>query len=519
MSREIAIGSVVGILIFLALLGVNVLPFVFFTGIIMAFYFFYQMQGAGSFKTPDARGRVKDLITFDDIGGQDTAINELKEALEFLLRPVEILEMGIRPLKGILLVGPPGTGKTLLARAAASYTKSAFLAASGSEFIEMYAGVGAKRVRQLFGEARKKARLSGKNSAILFIDELEVLGAKRGSHQSHMEYDQTLNQLLVEMDGLMPDDEIRLLVIGATNRADMLDPALLRPGRFDRQVLVGLPDKKGRIRILEIHTRNKPVAEDVDFEELGRITFGFSGAHLESLANEAAILAFRERCKKIHHRHFKEAVDKVILGERLDRRPTMEELRRVAVHESGHALISELLQPGSVSSLTVVPRGQALGYMRKSPQDDQYLYTRDELSNQIMVALAGAISEEIYFGNRSTGAKNDFEQAWETARQIVVSGLSRLGVVHAQDIPQEALYHECVNILKELEHKTKELLLQSYSTLENVAQKLLQEETLSRERFESLLNDTQNGAGADNSSLLVSAVGYAFKPRLKYRPC
>lgn len=202
------------------------------------------MQGTGGFKGLDSREQVGGLITFDDIGGQDSAIKELREALEFLLRPVEILEMGIRPLKGILLVGPPGTGKTLLARAAASYTKSSFLATSGSEFIEMYAGVGAKRVRQLFSEARKKARMSGKNSAILFIDELEVLGARRGSHQSHMEYDQTLNQLLVEMDGLMPDDETRLLVVGATNRADMLDPALLRPGRFDRQVMVSLPDKK-----------------------------------------------------------------------------------------------------------------------------------------------------------------------------------------------------------------------------------------------------------------------------------
>ncbi|HOV42391.1 MAG TPA: AAA family ATPase [Syntrophothermus lipocalidus] len=489
MSREIALGSGIGILIFLAVLGVNVLPFIFFAGIIVAFYFFYQMQGTGGFKGLDSREQVGGLITFDDIGGQDSAIKELREALEFLLRPVEILEMGIRPLKGILLVGPPGTGKTLLARAAASYTKSSFLAASGSEFIEMYAGVGAKRVRQLFSETRKKARMSGRNSAILFIDELEVLGARRGSHQSHMEYDQTLNQLLVEMDGLMPDDETRLLVVGATNRADMLDPALLRPGRFDRQVMVSLPDKKGRIRILEIHTRNKPLADDVDMEDLGRVTFGFSGAHLESLANEAAILAFREGSKKIHHRHFREAVDKVILGEKLERTPTDEELRRVGVHESGHALVSELLQPGSVSSLTVVPRGQALGYMRKSPQDDQYLYTWDELCGQIMVALAGAISEEIWFGSRSTGAKSDFEQAWEIARQIVVSGLSPLGVVHVEDIPQEVMYNECSRIIKGLEDKTKELLVQNYSVLQLVAEKLLEEETLDRNQFGSLLED------------------------------
>ena len=326
------------------------------------------MQGNGNFKNVDVGTGVCSTMSFDDIGGQDSAINELKEALEFLLKPMEILHMGIRPIKGILLMGPPGTGKTLLARAAAGYAESVFLATSGSEFIEMYAGVGAKRVRQLFGEARKKARSEGKNSAVVFIDELEVLGAKRGSHASHMEYDQTLNQLLVEMDGLMPDSEPRILVIAATNRADMLDPALMRPGRFDRQVQVELPDKKGRVRILQIHTRNKPLAQDVDMDAVARATFGFSGAHLESLANEAAVLALREGKKEIQQRHFTEAVDKVILGEKLSRQPSTKEMERVAVHESGHALVSELLRAGSVSSLTVVPRGQALGYMRRTPR-------------------------------------------------------------------------------------------------------------------------------------------------------
>lgn len=491
MAKEVAIGSGIGLMIFLAFLGVNILPFVFFLGLMGAFYFFFQIQGNGHFKDVAIKSRIGSTVGFEDIGGQESAIKELKEALEFLLRPVEILEMGIRPLKGILLVGPPGTGKTLLARAAASYTKSLFLAASGSEFIEMYAGVGAKRVRQLFSEARGKARAAGKNSAIVFIDELEVLGAKRGSHQSHMEYDQTLNQLLVEMDGLMPDDETRVLVIGATNRADMLDPALLRPGRFDRQVMVSLPDKKGRISILNIHTRNKPLADDVDQEDIGRATFGFSGAHLESLANEAAILALREGEKQIQHRHFIEAVDKVILGERLDRRPSEDEIRRVGVHESGHALVSEVLKPGSVSSLTVVPRGQALGYMRKSPQDDQYLYTLEELKHQIMVALAGAVSEEIWFGNRSTGAKNDFEQAWGIAREIVRSGLSSLGVVHDRDLPQEVMFNECTSIIKELEEETRVLLTGHHNLLQKIAGRLLEEETLNREQFAGILEEQE----------------------------
>jgi len=485
-AREIAVGSGMGLVIFLAFIGVNVLPFVFFIGLLGAFYFFFQMQGNTSFKDIENGTKVGSTVSFEDIGGQDSAIKELKEALEFLLKPVEILEMGIRPLKGILLVGPPGTGKTLLARAAASYTKSLFLAASGSEFIEMYAGVGAKRVRQLFGDARKKARAAGKNSAIVFIDELEVLGAKRGSHSSHMEYDQTLNQLLVEMDGLMPDEETRVLVIGATNRVDMLDPALLRPGRFDRQVRVSQPDKKGRIRILEIHTRNKPLADDVCKEDIARATFGFSGAHLESLANEAAILALREGKKRIHHRHFIEAVDKVILGEKLDHRPSETELHRVGVHESGHALVSELLKRGSVSSLTVVPRGQALGYMRQSPQDDQYLYSLDDLKRQIMIALGGAISEELWFGNRSTGARNDFEQAWGIAREIVSSGLSALGVVHEQDLPQEVMYRECVNIITETERETRELLNSNKHLLQRIVSRLMEEETLDRERFAEL---------------------------------
>jgi cell division protease FtsH len=493
LTREILVGTGIGIAIFLASVGVNVVPFIFFLGLLGAFYFFFQMQGVGNFKDVDTDTGVCSTMSFDDIGGQDSAINELKEALEFLLKPVEILHMGIRPLKGILLMGPPGTGKTLLARAAAGYAESVFLATSGSEFIEMYAGIGAKRVRQLFGEARKKARSEGKSSAVVFIDELEVLGAKRGSHASHMEYDQTLNQLLVEMDGLMPDSEPRILVIAATNRADMLDPALMRPGRFDRQVRVELPDKKGRVRILQIHTRNKPLAQDVDMDAVARATFGFSGAHLESLANEAAVLALREGKREILQRHFTEAVDKVILGEKLSRQPSTKEIERVAVHESGHALVSELLRAGSVSSLTVVPRGQALGYMRRTPEDDQYLYTLDDLRYQIMVALGGAVSEELWYGNRSTGARGDFQQAWGVARQIVNSGLSTLGVVHEDDLPQEVMYRECVSIIKQLEEETTEVLGGSQHFLERIVERLLEEESLERQRFVELIRPDAAG--------------------------
>ncbi|MGE5598634.1 MAG: AAA family ATPase, partial [Bacteroidota bacterium] len=366
--RELAAGAGLGLIVFLVVRGVNLMPFLLLGGAAAALYFLTQNRGAGNFEalgaSPAASGAGE--ITFDDIGGQEMAKRELLEALDFVRDASRAGSLGIRPLRGILLAGPPGTGKTMLAKAAANYTDSAFIAASGSEFIEMYAGVGAQRVRQLFGRARHLAQREGKRSAVVFIDEIEVLGGKRGQHTSHLEYDQTLNQLLVEMDGLRGDDRVNLLVVGATNRADLLDPALLRPGRFDRHVLVELPDKEGRLRILEIHTQGKPLDAGVDLDELARETFGFSGAHLESLANEAAILAFRKGKAAIGMEELKEALDKVMLGERLDRRPSPEELFRVAVHESGHALVSEAIRPRSVAAVTVSSRGKALGFMRQA---------------------------------------------------------------------------------------------------------------------------------------------------------
>ncbi len=485
--KEVILGASIAIIIFLAIIGVNVIPVVIVLLIMGGLFYIMQTQGNIKIGIMGQKVRKSLQINFDDIGGQETAANELKEALQFLLKPSEIISMGIRPLKGVLLIGPPGTGKTLLARAAASYTQSVFLAVSGSEFIEMYAGVGAKRVRNLFTEARKKASNEHCKSAIIFIDELEVLGGKRGSHAGHLEYDQTLNQLLVEMDGINKDEEVRILLIGATNRADMLDNALLRPGRFDRQVQVGLPDKAGRLKILNIHTQNKPLAEDVDLKEISRATFGFSGAHLESLSNEAAILAMREGQGEINSRHFIEAIDKVVMGEKLDRKPMKSELERVSIHETGHAIISEVVEPGSVSSLTIVPRGKALGFMRKSPTDDQYLYTKEELEGQIMITLAGAIAEEIKYGNRSTGAKNDFNQAWNIAKEIVGTGLSSLGVVNSEDIPAELLYKECKAILTELEEKTNSILLSYQESLVKIADFLLDEETIDRDMLMALL--------------------------------
>ncbi|NLW56287.1 MAG: AAA family ATPase, partial [Firmicutes bacterium] len=356
MRKEILVGILAGVFVFLISLGLDPAPFLLLGGVLFLFRFYFQGRGMEkNLETLEYTGEKETVspVTFADIGGQEVAKRELMEALAFLQDEEKTRDLGIRPLKGILLSGPPGTGKTLMAKAAAHYTEAAFLAASGSEFIEMYAGVGAQRVRQLFKRARKLAKKEGKKNAIIFLDELEVLGGKRGKHTSHLEYDQTLNQLLVEMDGIKPHAETRILVIGATDRADLLDEALLRPGRFDRQVKVDLPEKEGRLRILEIHTKNKPLAPDVDLVKIAEDTFGFSGAHLEALVNEAAILAFRLEKQEIGPEQLEEAIDKVILGEKLERKPHREELQRVAVHEAGHALISETVRPNSVAHLTV----------------------------------------------------------------------------------------------------------------------------------------------------------------------
>ncbi|MCG0237885.1 MAG: AAA family ATPase [Firmicutes bacterium] len=426
-------------------------------------------------------------VSFDDIGGQGAAKRELREALEFLLHRDEVRAMGIRPLKGILLTGPPGTGKTLLARAAAGYTGSVFLSASGSEFVEMYAGVGASRVRDLFRRAREMARQAGRSSAIIFIDELEVLGGRRGAHTSHLEYDQTLNQLLVEMDGIRTDAGVQVLVVGATNRPDLLDPALTRPGRFDRVVQVDLPDREGRLEILRLHARNKPLAPDADLEALAGQTFGFSGAQLESLLNEAAILAFREGERAIRQRHLVEAVDKVILGERADRRPSPGEKRRVAVHEAGHALVGEWVSPGSVAAVTITPRGRAMGYVRSFPPQDHHLYTRGMLEGQIRVALAGAVAEELLCGSRSTGAASDFDQAVALARHIVESGLSELGVVD-RDQPDTPRHREAVAaILREQEAAVREYLSGRRDALEQVAAALADRESITGEELRALI--------------------------------
>ena len=490
MLKEIGIGVALGVIIGLIWLGYNIYPVLFMLGIFFLLFKVLDVKGGIKEFTPlkSSSNKIRSDISFEDIGGQNSAKKELLEALDFIKKPEKISMLGIRPLKGILLVGPPGTGKTLLAKAAASYTDSVFIASAGSEFIEMYAGVGAQRVRQLFQQARNTAKKKNKTSAIIFIDEIEILGSKRGSHSSHLEYDQTLNQLLVEMDGLNVADDIRVLLIGATNRSDLLDSALLRPGRFDRIVQVDLPDLEGRLQILRLHTRNKPLARDVKLKKIAAETFGFSGAHLESLANEAAIAALREKCSFVTTNHFMEAIDKVIMGEKLDKRPEPEECRRIAIHEIGHALVSESLKPYSISTITIIPRGKAMGYIRQKPEKDSYIYTKEYLEGQIAVLLGGAVSEEELLGSRSTGAANDFQQAIELAKKIINSGMSSLGIVSAKDLPGGVLHEHLKEILNSQEEKVRGLIRECRIIIEKAAAYLLEKERISGDYLRELLN-------------------------------
>ncbi|WP_372814461.1 MULTISPECIES: AAA family ATPase [Paenibacillus] len=433
-----------------------------------------------------ARAKSPVFMTFDDIGGQERAKRELKEALDFIIRHEDIKKLGIRPLKGILLTGPPGTGKTLMAKAAAHYTNSVFMAASGSEFVEMYVGVGASRIRDLFKEARARAVKENKESAIVFIDEIDVIGGKREGGQQR-EYDQTLNQLLTEMDGIHTTESPRVLIMAATNRKEMLDSALLRPGRFDRHIEVDLPDKKGRLHILKIHAKNKPIAEDVDLEAVAKETFQFSGAQLESVMNEAAIYAMREQSETIKARHLSLAVDKVMLGEKTDRESTKEERDRVALHELGHAIVAECVRPGSVSQVSLSPRGKALGFVRHNPQADQYLYTKQQIEEQIMIALGGSVAEEMFYGSRSTGSRNDFEQALQMVRTMMDSGLTKLGIIDRNMVTKQELMRENAAILDELTQSTRELLERHRQVFMESLDILTAEEVLSGDQFRELL--------------------------------
>ena len=446
MAAEFLIGVTIAASAFLTINGINTLPMLL---LLMFAYTIYNLVDKGNFIKSRAKvvnGEYK--ITFEQIGGQAVAKNELLEALEFVKNQEKARKMESDHLRHTF-DRSPRNGKNSHGKSSVSYIDSVFISASGSEFIEMYAGVGAQRVRQLFENARNLASKASKKHGVVFIDEIEVIAGTRGKNVGHMEYDQTLNQLLVEMDGISSQDDVNILVIAATNRPDILDPAILRPGRFDRIVKVDLPCKEGRLEILKLHTKDKPIAQDVDLDKIAGETFGFSGAHLENLCNEAAILALRKGDSSISHSCFIEAIDKVMMGEKLNRKPTREERKRIAIHESGHALISEYFNPESVSTITITSRGQALGYVRQRSEDDMYLYTKDYMESQIAVALAGATAEEAFLGSKSTGAASDFEHAIKITKKMIFSGMSDLGIIDKETVPAETLHKVIQDILRE----------------------------------------------------------------------
>lgn len=482
---------------------VSWLPMIF---LILLWLSMMRQMSAGSNKAlsfAKSRAKVfidnKPKVTFKDVAGIDEVKEEVSEIVDFLKNPKKYQQLGGRIPKGVLLAGPPGTGKTLLAKAIAGEANVPFLSVSGSEFVEMFVGVGASRVRDLFEQAKKHA------PCIVFIDEIDAVGRRRGAGISggHDEREQTLNQLLVEMDGFESSDGI--IVIAATNRPDILDPALLRPGRFDRQIHVPLPDVKGRFEILKIHTRNKPLAEDVDLEVIARSTPGFSGADLANIVNEAALIAARKNHGKITMEDFEEAKDKVTMGiERKSMVLSEQEKLTTAYHEAGHALVAKLLpNADKVHKVTIIPRGRALGITQQLPEEDRYTYTKEYLLDRLAVLFGGRVAEELALGTISTGAGNDIERATEIARKMVAEwGMSeKIGplavkireqfgepVELVSEEMRRLIDKEVKRIITETYNRTKELLSQNMDKLENLARALLEKETLTGEEIDRAIN-------------------------------
>ncbi|HAQ0433145.1 TPA: ATP-dependent zinc metalloprotease FtsH [Enterococcus faecium] len=486
-----------------------------FLPIVIIIFFFYMMMGQqggggggggrvmnfGKSKAKEADKKAN-RVRFSDVAGAEEEKQELVEVVEFLKDPRRFVELGARIPAGVLLEGPPGTGKTLLAKAVAGEAGVPFYSISGSDFVEMFVGVGASRVRDLFETAKKNA------PAIIFIDEIDAVGRQRGAGMGggHDEREQTLNQLLVEMDGF--DGNEGVIVIAATNRSDVLDPALLRPGRFDRQILVGRPDVKGREAILRVHARNKPMADDVDLKVVAQQTPGFAGADLENVLNEAALVAARRNKKKIDVSDIDEAEDRVIAGPaKKDRVISKKEREMVAYHEAGHTIVGLVLSRARVvHKVTIIPRGRAGGYMIALPKEDQFLMTKEDMFEQIVGLLGGRTAEEIIFNVQSTGASNDFEQATALARSMVTEyGMSdRLGPVQyegnhqvfvGRDYGQTKAYSEQVafeidqevrKILMEAHDKAREIIEAHRAQHKLIAEKLLEFETLDAKAIKSL---------------------------------
>jgi cell division protease FtsH len=488
------------------------LPFLFFIGLGYLLFRRMQSQGQSVFSMGQSRAHLydkrKERTTFDDVAGAHGAKRELQEIIEFLKSPQKFQRLGGEIPKGVLLVGPPGTGKTLLARAVAGEADAPFFNITGSDFMEMFVGVGASRVRELFKDAKKAA------PSIIFIDELDSIGRRRGAGLGggNDEREQTLNQLLSELDGFEPNENV--IVMAATNRPDILDPALLRPGRFDRRITVDLPTMKDRLEILKIHSRNKPLSDNVDLERVARGTPGFSGADLENLLNEAALIAARRDKDSIESDDINEARDKVIMGlERENMALTEEERRLLAYHEGGHAVVAASLpHTDPIHKVTIIPRGRAMGVTQQLPERDRYLYARNYMLDRMAVMMGGRASEELYMDTITSGAENDLKQATDLARRMVLDwGMSpRLGhvalggesqnVFLGEQIAQKRNYSETTarevdeeirSILEEAYERAKNVLQEKKEGLERVVEALLEHEEISGEKLLSLLDMEQ----------------------------
>ncbi len=477
--------------------------------------FFRQMQGGGGGNSIFGFGRSKartisdgdkPTVTFEDVAGVDEAKEEVQEIVQFLKEPERFIQVGARIPKGVLMIGPPGTGKTLLARAIAGEAGVPFFHISGSEFVEMFVGVGASRVRDLFTKAKQHA------PAIVFVDEIDAVGRQRGAGLGggHDEREQTLNQILVEMDGF--SNETNIIVIAATNRADVLDPALLRPGRFDRKVIVDLPDVKGREMILKIHMRGKPVSSKVDLSDIARLTAGFSGADLENLMNESAIFAARRDRMEVQPIDFQDAFDRIVMGPERKSRVISEEDKEVtAYHEAGHAVVSfNLTYTDPVQKITIIPRGRAGGYMLSLPEDRMTM-SREHFEDRITVAFGGRAAEDIFFGRITTGASGDIQTATNIARAMVMEygmsdsiGLRAFGngsgniflgrdMTYGRDYSEDAaqaIDKEVARILDENYQRAKQIVEDNKDKLTALAENLMKVETMDREDFEALMNET-----------------------------
>ena len=521
---------------------INVLPFV----IIIAFWIFLmnQMQGGGSKVMSFGKSRAKRMspdspkVTFKDVAGADEAVEELHEIKEFLENPKKFQALGARIPKGVLLYGPPGTGKTLLARAVAGEAGVPFFSISGSDFVEMFVGVGASRVRDLFEQAKQAS------PCIIFMDEIDAVGRHRGAGLGggHDEREQTLNQLLVEMDGFEMKDNI--ILIAATNRPDILDPALLRPGRFDRQIVVDRPDRNGRRKILEVHARGKPLARAIDLDTLAAGTPGFTGADLSNLINEAALLAARRGKKMIEQEELEEGIMRVIAGPEKKARLLSEKERKItAYHEMGHALVGHHLEnTNPVHKITIVSRGQALGLTISLPTEDRYLTTKSALMDELAMTLGGRAAEELVFHEVTTGAANDLEKVTATAKQMIMRfGMSEklgprvLGRNHdmpflGRDYGAEADYSE--EVAKEIDDEIRRVIEEAHDSAHRVLREhmdelhrlsaiLIERETIDKDQFERLL------AGESEESVFAEPVvpvpagpeeEEARKPKLKPQP-